>query len=136
MSRSRDPGTFQTTIENSASSVARARRSFSEWLERLGVAGEFCDEMAVVFSELAANASDATASASEYPAVRAWTEDGSVLLEVTNAVSDGEASWDLDVRDAVRPSGRGLMIVRAYTDDLHFEAVDGHIRIRCRRRIE
>ena len=137
MRRSRDPGTFQSTLDHRAWSVSDARAAFSEWLTGIDVAGEFCDEMAVVFSELAANASAATPPAGGAPTVRAWVEDGDVVLEVVNPVGGTHWQGDRgDVSDPLRPRGRGLMIARAYTDVLDVEAADGRIVVRCRRRIE
>jgi anti-sigma regulatory factor (Ser/Thr protein kinase) len=134
--RSPDPGTFHSTLERHPSCVADARAAFSDWLAGAHAPRELCDEMAVVFSELAANASDASASEPGAPEARAWIEGADVVLEVVNAVHGSDAPRDpSDLQDSLRPRGRGLMIARAYTDALDVEAIDGHVLVRCRRHL-
>ena len=44
------------------------------------------------------------------------------------------ARWDLD--DPLRGGGRGLLIVRAYTDTMEIDSVGGTVVVRCARRVE
>ena len=88
----------------------------------------------MVFSELATNASRASNGSGRRAEANAWAESDSVLLEVANPVSASVAPprrWDLD--DPLRAGGRGLMIVRAYTDDISVSATDRTVTVRCRR---
>lgn len=89
-----------------------------------------------MFSELVSNAARAAARVDDVPQIDAWTEpDDSVVLEVSNAVPPGESPvthWDLD--DPLRAGGRGLVIVRAYTDVVEVDAEDHTVTVRCRRR--
>lgn len=92
--------------------------------------------MAVVLSELASNAA-AGAAAGSQAEIHASIEDGMVCLEVRNRVAGGVpdvARWDLD--DPLRGGGRGLLIVRAYTDSMEIDSAGGVVVVRCARRVE
>lgn len=126
---------FEGVVAAVNAALAAPRLAFEQWLIEVGADPEVRAELAIVFSELMANAAGAIADGSpETITVGAWAEDGAVLLEVANPLPggfDAVTRWDLD--DPLRGGGRGLLIVRAYTDDLEIETVDGAIVVRCRR---
>ena len=117
--------------------LPQARDDFAGWLRRASLEGEDVSDLSVVFSELVANAVSASGRASRIEA-RAWQDGSEVVLEVTNKVKDGAAvaqRWDM--ADELRQGGRGLMIVRAYVDQLEVgSSSEGGVVIRCRRRVD
>jgi len=134
MTRSPDPGPFHLNLDPVMAAIAASRESFEAWLTGVGVLDGPRSELAVVFSELVSNATRAAADAGDGPRVDAWTEPDSVVLEVSNPICDDEAPVKRsDFDNPVRTGGRGLMIVRAYTDDLTITAADHTLTVRCRR---
>jgi hypothetical protein len=134
VTHSPDPGRFRTDLETSPAACASSRAAFVRWLTAAGILDGPRDELAVVFSDLATNASRASAGSGRRAEANAWAESDSVLLEVANPVPASvppPRRWDLD--DPLRPGGRGLMIVRAYTDDISVTATDRMVTVRCRR---
>ena len=134
MTRSPDPGRFSTDLALSPAACASSRAAFVRWLTAAGVVDGPRDELAVVFSELVANATKAAAGSERSPEANAWTESDSVMIEVANpvpAATPAPRRWDLD--DPLRTGGRGLMLVRAYTDDISVSATDKMVTVRCRR---
>lgn len=125
------------SVEPETAAVATSRRSFEDWLGDAGIDDGARQELAVVFSELISNASRAALGVDDVPEADAWTEAGdTVVLEVSGAVPAGEAPvFDPDPHDPLRPGGRGLTIVRAYTDDVEVEAADAAVTVRCRRHL-
>ena len=125
---------FRTTLGIDPAGTGVARREFVRWMDGAGVDRDVAGELAVVVSELAANAANASPPTEDPAEVAAWTEPDSVVIEVSNRVgrmSRRRPRWDL--RDPLRSGGRGLMIVRAYTDDIAFQATDDTVVVRCRR---
>ncbi len=100
------------------------------------MSGETGAELAVVFSELVSNASKATGVGESRPTARAWIDRRDVVIEVENRVANDAPPVRADLGDPLRHGGRGLMIARAFTDELRVEAVDGTVRIQCRRRMD
>lgn len=122
------------TLPAVTSSIPAGRTAFAEWLEER-CDGGVVDELAVVFSELVANAVSASADASDID-VRATHHDGHVFLDVAN-VPDRRAPmqrWDLT--DDLRGGGRGLLIVTALVDDIEVSRRDGVVAVCCRRRVD
>jgi len=136
--RSHDPGTFHATLDPDAASVAASRHDFTSWLTGLGVTGDQRDELAIVFSELAANAAHASAATPDRPVIAAWQDHDTLILEAVNAVCDATspAASDWDVHDPLRTGGRGLMIARAHTDHVDIQATHGQVLVRCRRNLD
>jgi anti-sigma regulatory factor (Ser/Thr protein kinase) len=119
-------------LTDRTTSVTAARHAFATWLQGLAD-DETVNDMTVVLSELASNATAGAAegSASE---VRASVRGDELRLEVTNAVGDDDVRrWDLD--DPLRGGGRGLLIVRAYTDAVEIETAHGSVTVCCVRRL-
>ena len=125
---------FRTTLGVDPADTGAARNEFVRWMDGAGVDQDVAGELAVVFSELAANAANASPPTDGPAEVSAWTEPDSVVIEVSNRVgrvSRRRPRWDLS--DPLRSGGRGLMIVRAYTDDIAFQATGDTVVVRCRR---
>lgn len=130
---SSESGRFEGVVAATSVALAEPRVAFEQWLAEVGADPEVRSELVVVFSELVANAVGAVRDAGgDGITVGAWEQDGAVALEVANPLPDGADTvtrWDLD--DPLRGGGRGLLIVRAYTDDLEIETADGAIVVRC-----
>lgn len=120
----------------SLSELAMVRGEFAEWLAGGGTVPDKAEDLAVVISELGANAVRSTPDGSEPATVDAWFERRGehriVVLEVANHVEEltiPDADWDLE--DPLRTGGRGLLLVSAFVDDVHVD-VDGDLLIiRC-----
>lgn len=129
-------GSFAWPLPADAGAIPAARHAFESWLRQNGASADDVHDMAVVLSELASNAALGAAPGTTAN-IQASIEGGSVRLEVTNQVGEVEADagrWDLD--DPLRGGGRGLLIVRAYTDSLEVDSVGGAVIVRCARRLE
>jgi anti-sigma regulatory factor (Ser/Thr protein kinase) len=130
---------FQTSFPPRTDALARARKSFSAWLRRR-TQGDAVDELEIVFSELAANAVDASPDGADEVTGRAWCEGSDLVLDLVNrtdpaASSVPAARWDLD--DPLRTGGRGLVITEALVDSMEVRLAPGQrIVVRCRRRLE
>lgn len=127
---------FEVLLRTTADAVPNLRQAFEKWLHDAGVGDEPAGELSVVFSELVTNAIQASNGAGQEIEVAAWTEEGKVMLCVANPISRSSAPvtiYDLD--DPFRTGGRGLLIVRAFTDAMTIEFDDGSIVVRCERRI-
>lgn len=132
--------TFQTSFPARSESLASARRSFSVWLHhRTG--HDVADELEIVFSELAANAVDASPDDEDEVTSRAWCEGHDLVLDIVNRTDPenpagpAQSPWDLD--DPLRTGGRGLMITEAFVDSLEVNLEPGQrLVVRCRRRID
>ncbi len=129
---------YGSPIGHGRSAVPIARRGFVSWLEESEVYGEVADELAVAFSELVANAVDAAQGSDRQVTVGSWFDDDDIVLEVVNPIDPASpaviARWDLD--DALRAGGRGLVIVRAYTDDVTVSSTADTVVVRCRRHLD
>lgn len=136
-----EPEAAQTRFESAAGTdtaeVAEVRHDFTEWLARVDVDDEIVSDLAVAFSELVTNAAEASNGSGKPIATRAWFDDADLVLEVANTVPTATPPeihrWDLD--DPLRPGGRGLMIVQAYTDDLQVDVSGRTLIVRCRRHL-
>jgi anti-sigma regulatory factor (Ser/Thr protein kinase) len=137
MPSSDEPRPFRITLDPIMVAIAESRQSFERWLDDLGLDDGAREELAVVFSELVSNATRAAARTGDVPEIEAWIEPDSVVLEVSNPVAPGETAvldWNLD--DPLRQGGRGLMIVRAYTDDVSVTTAEDTLTVRCRRLLD
>lgn len=77
--------TLEVTFPASLASVAEARRHLAEWLHGAGVADpDLHDDLALVLSELAANAARAAQVHESTFSVQAAVQDGAVVLRVGN----------------------------------------------------
>ncbi|MFP5321060.1 MAG: ATP-binding protein [Acidimicrobiia bacterium] len=127
---------FSWRLGTDAGSIPAARHAFEVWLRAHAVVDDDVHDMAVVVSELASNAaigSPAGATAQ----ISATVSRGELRLEVSNEVDPERADvqhWDLE--DPLRGGGRGLLIVRAYTDTMEVDSVGGTVTVRCARRLD
>ncbi len=128
---------YRSPVGFGPAAVPAARRGFASWLEESEVHDEVAGELAVAFSELVANAVDAADGCDEPVRVGSWFDDGDIVMEVVNPIEpDSPAAierWNLD--DPLRAGGRGLVIVRAYTDDVSVSSTHDSVVVRCRRRV-
>lgn len=106
------------------------RTRFGEWLEAQAIEGDDGEELHVVLSELVANAVEATPD-EEPVSVWAQRKDHKVWVEVVNAARRSVRFPPLPEvpPDPLRPSGRGLVIVKAFTDRVAAETLDGRTRV-------
>lgn len=128
-------GEFTWHLDTDAGSIVAARQAFETWLGAVGIADDATADMVVVLSELASNAIAGTEGNGGADVHAALHEDD-LVLEVVNAVPHDALDvrrWDLD--DPLRGGGRGLMIVRAYTDAMSIDSTGGAVRVRCTRRV-
>lgn len=78
------PNDFSCSYEPTTAAIPAARTAFCAWLAEHVHDDDLHDEMAVVLSELVANAVDATEVPSGHVSVRAWVDSGGLTVEVTN----------------------------------------------------
>ena len=93
--------------------------------------------MAVVLSELASNAVEGGDPEQPDAHVQAEVVDEVLEIVVSNRTPPavkGVRRWDLD--DTLRGGGRGLVIVRAYTDSLAVDSTGDLVSVRCTRRLQ
>lgn len=125
---------FDSRVEATPVAVSQCRTAFEQWLRDTGTTGDTVHELSIVFSELVTNAVEASPAAHPHVEASAWTEDGSIVLRVANPVTPAPVT-EPDLDDPLRTGGRGLLIVRAYTDTLTTELANKTLVIRCARRI-
>ena len=120
----------------SLSALAEVREEFAGWLAGVTASEDKVEDLAVVISELGANAVRGTPEGRDPATVSAWLEDEGdsrvVVLEVANHVEEvtiPDADWDLE--DPLRTGGRGLLLVSAFVDDVHVEVEGDLLIIRC-----
>lgn len=133
----RGRGEFEWRLGDGTGSIGSAREAFDAWLRQTTSDLELLQDMSVVISELASNALDTGAVGEPQAEIRADVDGDVVNLVVSNRLAAGVTDirhWDLD--DPLRGGGRGLMIVRAYTDSLSVDSAAGTVSVRCTRRFE
>lgn len=118
-------GDLQLTFRPRLDALAEVRRELGEWLDDCATPPSIVEELVLAADELCANAIEAATGGRIHLDARC---DGSAIhLAVSNA---GNAEADLS-RPAEEPDdelldrGRGLKIVRAFTDSLAIVNVDG-----------
>jgi anti-sigma regulatory factor (Ser/Thr protein kinase) len=121
-----DDGDLQITFHPRHESLAEVRRELRDWLERCATPQAVLHELVLATDELCANAVDAADGGMIQLDARC---DGSAIhLAVSNA---GNAEDHLSrlpdeaPADDFQDRGRGLTIVRAFTDSLAIVNVDG-----------
>lgn len=123
--RNSERSSFQAEYVSSTRSVGIARKKLDEWLDQSGVSVSARADAALVVSELATNAVEAS---SDTPfGVAAALHPGSDRLDivVTNHGAPplpNLADWD--TKSAIRPRGRGLMIVKSVAAEVRVERRD------------
>ena len=132
--RTRDE--FAWRLGSGPGSIKSVREAFDSWLRRATTDPELLEDMSVVISELVSNALDGAPPDEPDAEIRAEIDERVLHLVVSNRLADGVANirhWDLE--DPLRGGGRGLMIVRAYTDSVAVDSTGGAVRVRCTRRL-
>lgn len=117
-------GELQISFRPQASVLAEVRRQLREWLEGCGAPGAVVEELVLSAGELCANAVEATEEGMIQLDARC---DGSAVhLAVSNPgnVTDADLVPATDDQDPTE-RGRGLVLVRAFTDSLAIVNVDG-----------
>jgi anti-sigma regulatory factor (Ser/Thr protein kinase) len=130
----RSQGEFAWHVGGDTGTIAAARHAFDAWLQGTPASAEERADLAVVISELASNAIEGASDGSGE--IRATLRDGAVEVEATNRVADAAEDalrWDLD--DPLRGGGRGLLIVRAYTDSMEVHSTADQVIVRCALRL-
>lgn len=133
----RTHGDFAWRLGTGPGSIGSARQAFDTWLRQVATDAELLEDMSVVVSELASNALDGGHPTKPDAEIRAEVDADLLHLVVSNRLPDGMVDirhWDLD--DPLRGGGRGLMIVRAYTDSLSVDSTGGTVSVRCTRRLD
>lgn len=128
---------FAWHLRASTGSISAARTAFETWLGQAPAGAEDRADLAVVLSELASNAVNGADPADARADIRAGVDGRDLWLEVSNPVPADAGHvlrWDLD--DPLRGGGRGLMIVRAYTDSMAVESGSDGVTVRCTRRLD
>ena len=116
--------------------VPVARRAFEGWLREARVSDDDVHDLTVVLSELGSNAANGAAPGTA-ARIESWLDGGVLHLAVANRVEEATTDiqrWDLD--DQLRGGGRGLLIVRAYTDSMEIDTAGGEVSVRCTRRLD
>lgn len=127
---------FSLACPARASAIADARHGFTTWLRRWVPDDEVVDDMAVVLSELLANAVSVVDGDRRTVRVLACADGHDLVLAVENpTVRWVEDRWDLD--DPLRRGGRGLLIVRSLVDELEVDHDDrsGTTTVRSRKAV-
>lgn len=133
------PDRFERSLEPTPAAASASRRAFTDWLTYAGAVGDSIADMTVVFSELVNNATEASHGLDDHPVnASAWREHGNVVVEVTNPIASTSPDFVRPDRDdPLRGSGRGLIIVQAYTDSVEILTDDlGTLTVRCERRLQ
>ncbi len=129
--------TFESSFAPSTTALTGARKSFTAWLSTDGLDESTIEELTVAYSELVSNAAAQPSESGGVVHTAAWHDGDDIVLTVENPIAReqvGVRRWDLD--DALRGGGRGLMLVRAFTDSLDWlRSARGALVIRCRRRV-
>jgi len=118
-------GDLQITFRPRHDALVEVRRELADWLDECATPQGIVDELVLATDELCANAIDAAEGGMIQLDARC---DGSAVhLAVSNA---GHALPELsrpeeEPEDALLDRGRGLTIVRAFTDSLAIVNVDG-----------
>lgn len=128
---------FACRLDTDPGSIGTVRHAFIAWLAQLSSDDELLQDMSVVVSELASNALDGGDPDAPEAEVSADVDGDVLQVVVSNRLPGGVTDirrWDLD--DPLRGGGRGLMIVRAYTDSLAVDSTGGTVSVRCTRRLD
>ncbi len=128
-------GHFAWHLGGGEHAVVEARHAFQQWLGQWTTSTDDIEDLEVVISELASNAIAGSDGLDRPPTIRASVRGSELHLEVANPIPDGTDinHWDLD--DPLRAGGRGLMIVRAFTDTMDIDSTAGGLTVRCTRRL-
>lgn len=128
-------GPFEHRLSQSMAAVSVSRGLLREWLVRVPVDDDAVHDLLLAATELCANAVEHASWQRGGVVVRARTEGADVVLEVED--DGGGLSWPLHVLDPPDPTadhGRGLWLVRTFTDEVTPETSGDRTLIRCVKR--
>lgn len=129
---------FLVRFDAHVEAVPETRRSFVGWMRDAQLDDDTIEDLEVVFSEVAANAVTASPARTDEVRIRAAIDESVLVLEISNR-TDRTARLPLsapDLDDPLRPSGRGLLIARAFVDSVDIEAEEpDRLVVRCCRRV-
>ena len=128
-------GPFEHRLSKSMAAVSVSRGLLREWLVRVPVDPDAIHDLLLAATELCANAVEHATWESGGVVIRARTQGADVVLEVED---DGDGlSWPLLALEPPDPEaehGRGLWLVRTFTDEVVPEVAGDHTLIRCVKR--
>ena len=126
----RRAGALRLELPRHASELAQLRVALDGWLSGAGASAEELEELTVAINEVAANAIEhAGSDAEDRFEVRGEVEGGEVTVTVIDRAPWRERGQVSDTR------GRGLLLARAFTDDLTIETDATATSVRLRRRL-
>ncbi len=116
------------------SELPLVRRMLREWLERTPSDPDACFDLLVVATELCTNAIQHAGSG--LVTLRAWEEDGAVVMEIEGVDRPSGASPIVrDLDDPMAEGGRGMRIVNELCDYLSVTMRGPQRCVQCRRRM-
>lgn len=128
-------GPFEHHLSQSMAAVSVSRGLLREWLVRVPVDPDAVHDLLLAATELCANAVEHATWKEGGVVVRAHTEGADVVLEVED--DGGGLAWPmlaLEPPDPQAEHGRGLWLVRTFTDEVTPETGDTRTVIRCVKR--
>ena len=128
-------GPFEHHLSKSMAAVSVSRGLLREWLVRVPVDPDAIHDLLLSATELCANAVEHATWEDGGVVIRARTQGADVVLEVED---DGDGlNWPLlalEPPDPEAEQGRGLWLVRTFTDEVVPVVVANHTVIRCVKR--
>ncbi|HVM01877.1 MAG TPA: SpoIIE family protein phosphatase, partial [Acidimicrobiales bacterium] len=128
-------GPFEHRLSHSMAAVSVSRGLLREWLVRVPVDADAIHDLLLAATELCANAVEHATWQGEGVVLRARTEGADVILDVED--DGGGLNWPifaLEPPDPRAEHGRGLWLVRTFTDEVTPETSGDRTRIRCVKR--
>ena len=130
-------GPFAHQFSPNPAAVPLARHLFKDWLERVPVDPDSADVLLLVASELCSNAVRHATGQPGSVALRAWTVDDAVTVEVED--DGGLLEWppiivDGELPDPEAERGRGLFLVSELADEVTNEVNGGRSVVRIVKR--
>lgn len=125
-------GPFEHRLSWSMAAVSVSRGLLREWLTRVPVDADAIHDLLLAATELCANAVEHATWQGSGVVVRARTEGADVVLEVED--DGGGLSWPmlaLEPPDPEAEHGRGLWLVRTFTDEVGPVIMGDRTLIRC-----
>ena len=128
-------GPFEHRLSPSMAAVSVSRGLLREWLVRVPVDPDAIHDLLLAATELCANAVEHATWEEGGVVVRAFTSGSDVVLEVED--DGGGLAWPvlaLEPPDPEAEHGRGLWLVRTFTDEVTPQTAGAHTVIRCVKR--
>ncbi|WP_067451629.1 ATP-binding protein [Actinomadura macra] len=110
---------LEMTLPRNAESAPLVRHTLDASLRGLGVTSEIRADIALALGEACANVIQHAAAGMEYE-VRARMDRLRCVVEVIDGGGGGAEQWDGGRAPVTAEHGRGLQLIRAFTEDVHF----------------